>query len=251
MASRTQQTPASTPRSHTVGVLTKAIDALEIITFQEPRTLRGIADAANLEKAAVYRILNTFESRGMVMRDADKRYLPGPQMLAMAAALLSSHDIVAEWLPTMNALRDEFQETVNLGMLDNDNIQYLAIVESPLSLRMTAEVGSTHLARSTALGKAIIATMDDIELSQLLGGRSPAAAALLDDIRTTRERGFAVDNEENERGAACVAVAIPDIVPTQKHAISISGPAARMTPQVVDRIGRRLHELIATRAPAD
>ncbi len=102
-------------------------------------------------------------------------------MLAMASALLSSHDIVADWLPTMNALRDEFQETVNLGTLVDDNIQYL-------------------------------------------------------------------DNEENERGAACVAVALPDVVPTQKHAISISGPAARMTPQVVDRIGRRLREVIGASA---
>lgn len=248
MASTTRETPAPTPRSHTVGVLAKAIDALEIIAFQEPLTLRGIAEAADLEKAAVYRILNTFESRGMVMRDADKRYLPGPQMLAMASALLSSHDVVADWLPTMNALRDEFEETVNLGTLVDDSIQYLAIVESTLSLRMTAEVGSTHPARSTALGKAILATMDDSEVRELLGARPSADRAVLQDIHATRERGYAVDNEENERGAACVAVALPGVVATRRHAISISGPAARMTPQVVDHIGRRLREVVGPSA---
>jgi len=236
------------PRSHTVGVLSKAVDVLEALVFGEAQTLREIAEASGIEKAAVYRILNTLEERGLAIRDAHKRYVPGPQLLAMSSALMKGQDVVADLLPVMNDLRDEFHETVNLGALVGDHIQYLAIVESPLSLRMTAEVGSLHSARSTALGKAILASLDDDQLRFALGADMPdgdEARILQDDLQQTRDRGYAIDFEENERGAICVAAIVGGAGHGRQHALSVSGPITRMTPPVIERLGARLRELSA------
>lgn len=232
------------PRSHTVAVLQKALDVIEHLAYRPAATMRAISEATGVEKAAVYRILNTLEQRGFTERDDEKRYAPGPQLLAAASALLSEHDIVADMLPTMHALRDEFQETVNLGVLIGADIEYLAIVESQLSLRMTAEVGAVHQARSTALGKAILASLPAEELRDALGVDGDVPRDLRDELARTRERGYAIDFEENERGAICVAALVPSSGPGRPHAISISGPITRMSPVAIERIGTRLRDAL-------
>jgi IclR family acetate operon transcriptional repressor len=240
------QSKLDAPRSHTVGVLAKAIDVLEVLAFGPPMTLREITERSHIEKAAVYRILNTFEERGLASRDSDRRYAAGARLITLASALVSGRDMVAELLPVMKDLRDEFQETVNLGVLVGDSVQYLAIVESQLSLRMTAETGSLHRARSTALGKALLAAAPTDEPGATDGtmptgteGDDPFVA----ELRRTRERGYAIDFEENERGAICVAAVISRPGQNRSYAISVSGPITRMTPETVERIGARLQTL--------
>ncbi|ACQ79720.1 transcriptional regulator, TrmB [Beutenbergia cavernae DSM 12333] len=248
-----QTDPDASLRRHTVGVLGKAIDVIEVLTFGEPRTIREIADETGIEKAAVYRILNTLEERGFATKDErSKRYAPGPRLVIAATALLRDHDAVSVARPVMVRLRDEFGETVNLGVLTGQNIEYLEIVESPHSLRMSAEVGSTHPAHATALGKAALAELDPESLERQIGHNplQPATRKTLADRRLltmdlaqVRDRGFAIDDEENELGAVCVAVALPHLGYGTRHAMSVSGPATRMSADVIGRIGRRLVEV--------
>jgi len=244
---------AEVGRSHTVGVLQKALDVVEFLVYRPAATLREISDGTGLEKAAVYRILNTLEQRGFTTRDERKRYSPGPRLRAAASALVSGNDVVSHLLPAMHLLRDEFHETVNLGVLSGTEVEYLAIVESQLSLRMTAEVGSTHPARSTALGKAILAEMSDEDVLAAMSDEDVLAAmsestqstpTFFEELNRTRDRGYAIDFEENELGAICVAAVVPPDATGGSYAISISGPITRMTPESIDRIGMRLREVL-------
>lgn len=241
-------TPTEAPevgRSHTVGVLQKALDVVEFLVYRPAATMREISDGTGLEKAAVYRILNTLEQRGFTTRDEQKRYSPGPRLRAAASALVSGNDVVSHLLPAMHLLRDEFHETVNLGVLRGTEVKYLAIVESQLSLRMTAEVGSTHPARSTALGKAILAEMTDDDVLAALSESTESTPTFFEELNRTRDRGYAIDFEENELGAICVAAVVPPDAAGHSYAISISGPITRMTPESIDRIGMRLREVLA------
>lgn len=236
---------AEVGRSHTVGVLQKALDVVEFLVYRPAATMREISDGTGLEKAAVYRILNTLEQRGFTTRDEQKRYSPGPRLRAAASALLSGNDVVSHLLPAMHLLRDEFHETVNLGVLSGTEVEYLAIVESQLSLRMTAEVGSTHPARSTALGKAILAEMSDEDVLAAMSESTESTPTFFEELNRTRDRGYAIDFEENELGAICVAAVVPPDAAGGSYAISISGPITRMTPESIDRIGMRLREVLA------
>ena len=235
---------AEVGRSHTVGVLQKALDVVEFLVYRPAATLREISDGTGLEKAAVYRILNTLEQRGFTTRDERKRYSPGPRLRAAASALVSGNDVVSHLLPAMHLLRDEFHETVNLGVLSGTEVEYLAIVESQLSLRMTAEVGSTHPARSTALGKAILAEMSDEDVLAAMSESTQSTPTFFEELNRTRDRGYAIDFEENELGAICVAAVVPPDATGGSYAISISGPITRMTPESIDRIGMRLREVL-------
>lgn len=245
------RTEASTPRSartaeHTVGVLGKALDVLDQLVWSQPKNTREIAADTGIEKAAVYRILNTLTERGFAAKDEDTRsYHPGPRLMAAASVLTRSDDLLTSARPHMARVRDELGETVNLGMLVGAEIQYLEILESHHSLRMAAEVGSRDPAHSTALGKAILAWLDDDTLERALGQgplHTPTADSVVDvdafraELGQIRERGYSIDLQQNEVGAVCVAAPIRRD-DRSVHAISVSGPATRMLDGLVDEVG--------------
>jgi IclR family acetate operon transcriptional repressor len=133
-------------------------------------------------------------------------------------------------------LRDEFQETVNLGVLDATRIVYLEIVESRRSMRFVAERGHREHVQSTALGKAICTELEDSEILTIL--ESEGMPALTDKTITDpelfvktvdgiRHDGYAIDDGENEPAGRCVAVPIAGVSP--RAAISLSAPAARFS----------------------
>jgi DNA-binding IclR family transcriptional regulator len=116
---------------------------------------------------------------------------------------------------------------------------------------MAAQAGSRDRLHSTSLGKAILATMPSEEARGLLEAydRRPATRrtivdidALMAELRATRERGYSIDDEENEVGARCVGVAVTDVSGRPQAAISVSGPAARVFDSTIDAIGERLKD---------
>jgi IclR family acetate operon transcriptional repressor len=124
------------------------------------------------------------------------------------------------------------------------------MVEGRQSLRMAARVGSHDPVHCTALGKALLACTPSEDLQNLLASCAweqrtrrtcKSADALRRDLARVRRQGFAVDDEENERGARCLGVLIRDGQGRPLAALSISGPAARLPRSAWPRIARRLH----------
>lgn len=242
-------------RQHTVGAVAKALDVLEQLVWAEPRTIGELANSSGVEKAAVYRILNTFVAHGFAVKDEDTRtFAPGPRLYAAAGMLHEGTDLVSLASAQMEQLVQEFEETVNLGVLVDHEVRYLHIVESPHNLRMSIAAGVHHPAHSTALGKAVLAQLGPETAESALrrsrsARRTKRTIADLDtlqrELSQVLERGYAVDYQENEDGAICVAAAIMQPGSAPKHAMSISGPANRMTDDVVERAGSRLIEACA------
>lgn len=109
-------------------------------------------------------------------------------------------------LPLMRGLRDRFDETVNLGILDQHDVVHLEIAQSRRTLRMQATLGGRDPAYSTALGKAMIAFLPaELQRSHLpsrLIARTcrtvTATPELRAEMKTIRRRGYALDRGENE-----------------------------------------------------
>ena len=199
-----------------VGVLNKTLDILESLADSDGMTVAELATASGVNKAAAYRILNTLERRGYAVRSADevRKYSVGPAFRALARESHSPGDLLAVARPHLRRLWEEFDETVNLGVLNQDQVLYLDILESEQGLRTTVDVGSHDDLHSTALGKAMLARLPMSDARQLLSHADMVAKTprtftslpdLLADIDRTRTRGFALDDEENEPGARCVA----------------------------------------------
>src|SRR6476619_2185477 len=219
--------PAASPKGgdgrsvYDVAVLQKALDVLEVLADQSDLGLSELSAQTGVSKASTYRVLSTLEARGFVIKDPDTRkYSPGVKLVAMSAAIVSRIDLVAAARPFVVELQAAFDETVNVGILAGNEVLYVDILESAQGLRMAATVGDRNALHSTALGKAILSALPASEARELLTGYRRLAAtpktitgleAILDELAVVAERGYSIDDEENEVGARCVGVAIRDL----------------------------------------
>lgn len=245
--------PLERNSSDEVGVLNKTLDLLEALVDSGGMTVAELSVASGVNKAAAYRVLNTLERRGYVVRTADevRRYSIGPATRALSRDSALPGDLLTVARPHLRRLRDEFDETVNLGLLSKGQVLYLDILESEQGLRTSVAVGSHDHLHSTALGKAMLAALPLSDARQLLSRSDRVAKTsntvtsvpkLLNELERTRERGFALDDEENEPGARCVAVAVVNGGGGPLGAVSMSGPAWRIDDAMVRKVGRRLRQ---------
>lgn len=235
----------------------RVCDILDVIAAREPVSLAEIALACELPKTSAFRYLATLEARRYVDRVGETaEYRLGLAMMNFQSNHFDSLIEVAT--PLLEQIRDEFEETANLGVLTGSYVSYLAIVESRKSVRLAARPEDKDSVHCTALGKAIVSQMSDQKVHELLGDRYERQTyktlttwdALQRDLELVRANGFAVDDEENEVGGRCVAVAIPG--PFQA-AISLSAPVTGLAEKELDDVARKLRavaEKIAQSLPS-
>lgn len=209
-------------------------------------SLHEVAEASELPKSSAHRYLLVLEREGFVERDRiTQRYNLGLAFIAL-------HTRQADWLierarPLIEKVRDKWDESVNLGMLLGDSVVYLDIAESPHAIRLAARRGDRDKIHSTALGKAIAATLSDEHVLALLNSAGMArqtgrtivdSKALLAELARVRSTGYAVDDRENEEEGRCVAVFVPGL--GAPVAISVSGLASRFPMSRVSEVARSL-----------
>ena len=203
-------------------------------------TLSGLATETGLPLPTIHRLVRTLVDLGYVRQEPTREYALGPRLLLFAETSSAMLSGVAR--PHLTHLVDQLGETANLAMLDGDWILYVAQVPSRHSMRMFTEVGRRVLPHCTAVGKALLAGMDPVAVQALLGRTGmprhtehtivdpPAFMAALD---WSVAHGFALDDGEQELGVRCVAVSVPRSRP--RLALSVSGPAPRMSADLIDR----------------
>lgn len=237
-----------------VAVLQKALDLLEVIAEEPDLGLSELSEKTGASKASTYRMLSTLESRGFVVKDVETRkYAPGVQLVALSCAVVARLDLVKAARPYMEQLQRTFDETINLGILGDGEVLYVDILERTQGLRMSAQVGARDALHSTSLGKAILSALPASEARQLLNSYRRLAAtprtivgleALMEDLAAVAARGYSIDDEENEVGARCVGVPIRDLSGRVIGAISVSGPATRISRELMATIGTQLQEAV-------
>lgn len=238
-----------------VAVLQKALDLLEVLAEQPDLGLSELSELTGASKASTYRMLSTLESRGFVVKRGDTRkYAPGVQLVALSCAVVARLDLVKAARPFLEELQRTSGETVNLAILADAQVLYVDILESDQGLRMAAHVGARDALHSTALGKAILSALPTAESRQLLTSYRRQHAtprtivdldALLAELAETGQRGYSIDDEENEIGARCVGVPIRDLAGRAIGALSVSGPATRIGGDTVAVIGAHLQRAAA------
>jgi IclR family acetate operon transcriptional repressor len=204
-----------------------------------------LAAAVSLPPPTIHRLVRTLVDIGYLRQEPSRQYTLGPRILLFAESASAMLSSVAR--PHLAGLVEDLGETANLAVLDGSEIVYVAQVPSRHSMRMFTEVGRHVLPHCTAVGKALMADMDETDARALLtrtGMPKHTAHTIVEPsefiaaLRTTSQLGYALDEGEQEIGVRCVAVAVPDQRP--RLAISISGPTQRMTDELVARAAPRL-----------
>jgi len=215
--------------------------------------LRELAARADLPKSTVHRLLGDLVALGYVRQEPEGgRYLLTARMFEMGSANLGRMDLVTLARPYLDRLAKELEETVHLVVRDGGDVVYVYKAEAG-HLRLSSRLGLRVPMYCTGVGKAILSTMprtaaEGVLSSAPLHAVTPKTILSLNDmwdqLRETRARGWAIDDEENELGIRCVAVALPARSGEAEVAFSISGPAARMSDA---RIGELAERCLAVR----
>lgn len=233
------KTDASDDRAkrYTIQSISKALDVIELLSQYESLSLLEISDRLQQPKSSLYRIMLTLEQRGYIARsEKTGKYCLGYQLLVSSRHLLENNSLRMQARHEMQRLSEKYGDTVNLGVLERDQVLYLEIIEGTHSLRMNETVGSTAPIHATAIGKAILADMPVEQRDQWLD-RQPLAPItpntitdrelLLKELEKVKKQGYAVDNEESVQGARCIGAAILSAPGRVEGAISISGAIHR------------------------
>ncbi|SOD58309.1 transcriptional regulator, IclR family [Streptomyces zhaozhouensis] len=218
-----------------------AVRTVELLEFFAGRpgmhSLADVQSAVGYPKSSLYMLLRTLVDLGWVETDATgTRYGIGVRALLVGTSYIDGDEVVAAARPTLDRIADDTGETIHLARLDGTNVVYLATRQSEHYLRPFTRVGRRLPAHSTSLGKALLATHPDEKVRELLPERLEGLTEhtltdreeLIAELAVVRERGYAVDREENTLGLRCFGIAIPYRRPA-RDAISCSVPVARLT----------------------
>lgn len=222
-----------------VGVLTKVLSIFDLLDrSQDGLQLHAIAQQTKLNKSTAYRFLSHLEGAGYLVRDGTGAYLLGPRLVHLGSGSTYQSTIRKVSRPVLEVLWRDTGETVNLGVLDGKEIIYLDVLESPHSFRLVSRIGARRPIHCTGLGKAILAWQSGSFREELLAAAkleklTPHTiirpAEILAELGRILRRGYALDDEEVELGARCIATPVFDSSGLVVAAVSVSGPTTRMS----------------------
>lgn len=235
------------------GALDKALDVLDAIG-NAPQGMDHVrlAEAVNLPRTTLYRVLGTLVARGMIRRDRTRKvYRLGFRYLELVRNAYLMPDLVAAASYELRSLRDLTGETAYLAVLDGNQVLSLERCEGAHSERSAAALGQSKPVYCTSQGKAILSAMDEAGRNKALKGVTWDALTPLTltdrrrlnaELKITAQRGYAIDDEEIVLGVRCVGAPIVDAAGQVRGALSVAGPAFRLTLDRLALIGPEVAE---------
>ncbi len=241
----------------------RVLDVFEaVVAAGGESSISEIALACRLPVPTIHRLVRTVVERGYMRQLPNRRYALGSRLVPLGEA--AGAVLGASGRPVLQALVAELGESANLAVLERDRVTYIEQVESHHTMRMFTEVGRRVYAHCTGVGKAVLSLLPDDHVRALvlrtgMPAQTPRSITDPDELvlalHRIRRDGFAVDEGEQEAGVRCVAV--PVQAADFRMAVSVSGPDARMTPELVMRAvplltqaSRELALALAGRPPA-
>jgi len=195
---------------------------------------------ANLPQASGYRLIQTLEKIGAIIRGPRGRYRPGmllvslSQNVAIGELLRNSSQSIAA------SLAKQFDITVHLGILEEGMVTYVSKVTTPISFPVKTRVGAQLETYCSALGKILLAALSRDRLDSIIldGDLIPLTENTITDPRLlraelekVRRQKFALDDRESQADMVCVAVPVRDIEGRVIAAMSATDHAENMTDQ--------------------
>ncbi|TWF75017.1 IclR family transcriptional regulator [Pseudonocardia hierapolitana] len=223
-----------------------AVDLLEAIAAG-PADGLGVSELARqtgLSKATTHHLLITLESRRLVLRDAHSAtYRLGWALHELGTLVSQSVDVARAARPFLDELALETGESILLGVRVDRTVQYVDRGDARSGFTMQATTGMRSLLHTNASGKLLLAHADDEfikgYLADPLESFTPQTITepqrIADQLAEIRDTGFATCWQERERGLCSIAVGVRDFTGGTVAALTVAGPAGRVTPDDMDR----------------
>ncbi len=205
-----------------------------------------------IPKSSASYILRTLEQHGYLRRNGeDGKYQLGMKVLTLSRAALGGVDVREVALPVMRHLVDRIHLTTHLAIMDHAEAVYVEKVEAPGFIRVNTWIGRRMEVHSTAVGKALLAFLDEKERDAILRKRGlkkltthtiTTLPRLIQELDRVRLAGYAVDDEENSLGARCVGAPVFNSEGRVEAAVASTGTINDVPRDAVAHIADMLKE---------
>lgn len=194
--------------------LERGLAVIEAFEEEPAMTLSTVARRTGITRASARRILLSLEELGYV-QSSDGRFSLSPRILRLGWSYFGSLNLWERAQPLMEELATELQETCSATTLDLPEIVFVARAPGPRIMTMSLSVGNRLPAYTTAMGRVLLAGLDDDSIERYLSSTSLEALTprtvtdpqlLLETVREARSRGFALVDEELELGLRSLSV---------------------------------------------
>ncbi len=212
---------SSDNQSSGIGVVDKVVALLDAAAAQ-PSSLADLVASTHLPRATAHRLAIALEVHRLLARDGDGRFVPGPRLAELSAALPDPLVLAAG--PVLSAVRDEAGESAQLYRAEGATRVCIAVAERASGLRTTVPVGSRLPMTAGSAAQVLAAWRTDSGLEGLLDQAEFTARVLAD----VRRRGWAQSVGQREAGVASVSAPVFDRDGAVIAALSISGPIERL-----------------------
>jgi len=191
----------------------------------------------SLPKGTVHRLLGTLKNLGYIEQNLQNRkYRFAINIFSLCAAITDKIGL-SQVVPYMKELSQQYNETVNLAILEGNEIIYIYTMEGDNTLKLDLKIGSKQPAYCAAIGKVLLAYLNESELDSYLHRVELKAFTpytisdqeyLKKELKLIRQRGYSFVNEEYMLGVACVAVPLKDYQGNICAGLCFSIPTARI-----------------------
>lgn len=233
--------------------LQRGLQMLELLSRHSGGlSLSEISQLLELPRSTAFNLAQSLVRLGYAFQDSDSsRYRLGLKMFETGAGAMQQMDVMELIRSCMAEIHNQINETMHLGVRSGTETVYIDKRDSTQSIRMSSFVGAHAPLHCTALGKAILSTYTDEEIRALYADEMLPAitqhtittmAELLFQLQSVREKGYAVEKEENNENVCCVAVPLRNASGRAIYALSISAPLFRMGEREIVNCARLLLE---------
>lgn len=229
----------------------KAMSLLKLFSEQQPElSLARVSELLGIPKSTAHGIVKTLEECGMLQKDpGSDNYRLGVVAFQLGYIARSNIELSQYALPLLENLLDETQQIIYLAVPHEGQVLYIEALYPPRRKVRYSVVGRTTHMHSTGLGKAMLSQMSEQEvdwvirrhgLPRLTDNTITDRDALLEELRLTRSRGYALDMRESDPMVVCVAVPFRTLSGRLGGAVSVSGPFSVFTDQFISDCVERL-----------
>ena len=231
--------------------LARGLEILELLSeHPDGLELHQIAKEMQMPKSSAFNILQTLTQYKYLRKpEYSQRYQLGLKLFEVGSTAVNHVDVTSVIRQYMTDISRTCNETMHCGIMNGLDVLYIDKVESTQSIRMSSHVGVRMPLHCTAMGKAFLACMSDEQVRSMYSTKALVSLtsytitnvdALLKQLQTIRQAGYATENEESNLNVSCIGVAILGRNDEPAYALSISAPSFRMGENEIAAYGQML-----------
>jgi IclR family acetate operon transcriptional repressor len=236
----------------TVLALDRGLVMMQALAREGYMSLTDLSLKVGVPTSTAHRILMTLEKRGFAELSEDtNEWSVGIESFRVGNSYLERTNLIENSRKTMRNLMETTGETANLAISDDGAVVFISQVESHNPIRAFFRPGTRGDMHASGIGKALLANMLRRDVEKILHSSGcpeytektlTSPAELFRDLETTRERGWAFDDEERYVGMRCIASCIYNSYGEAVAGISVSGPTVRFSDHMLQVIGAQVKD---------